>query len=80
MAEETIKFPGKAEEDKISRAAEWRPLESLRRELDRLFDEFGVGSWRSPSARGARGGCSPGPFFSGRPSRSISRKGAIITG
>ena len=46
MAEETTKFPGKAEENKSSRPAEWRPLESLRRELDRLFAEFGVGSWR----------------------------------
>ena len=48
MAEETTKFPGKAEENKSSRPAEWRPLESLRRELDRLCNEFGVGSWRSP--------------------------------
>ena len=52
MAEETTKLPGKAEEKENSRPAEWRPLESLRRELDRLFDDFGVGSWRSPSARG----------------------------
>src|SRR5256885_12250011 len=52
MAEETTKFPGKAEEDKSSRPAEWRPLESLRRELDRRFAEFGVGSWRSPLTRG----------------------------
>ena len=52
MAEETIKFPGKAEEKENSRPAEWRPLESLRRELDRLFNEFGVGSWRSPLTRG----------------------------
>jgi hypothetical protein len=29
---------------------------------------------------GVPGGCSPGPFFSGRPSRSISRKGAIVKG
>ena len=52
MAEETIKFPGKAEEKENSRPAEWRPLESLRRELDRLFNEFGVGSWRSSLTRG----------------------------
>ena len=52
MAEGTTKFPGKAEVKENSRPAEWRPLESLRRELDRLFDDFGVGSWRSPSARG----------------------------
>jgi hypothetical protein len=26
MAEEITKFPGKAEENKISRLAEWRPL------------------------------------------------------
>jgi HSP20 family protein len=24
------------------------PFENLRREIDRLFDEFGIGSWRSP--------------------------------
>jgi HSP20 family molecular chaperone IbpA len=52
MAEETTKFPGKAEENKSSRPAEWRPLESLRRELGRLFNEFGVGSWSSPLTRG----------------------------
>src|SRR4030081_343157 len=52
MAEETTKFPGKAEEKENSRPAEWRPLENLRRELDRLFNEFGVGSWRSPLTRG----------------------------
>ena len=25
----------------------WRPLESLRREIDQLFDDFGLGTWRS---------------------------------
>src|SRR6516164_201248 len=28
--------------------AEWRPFESLRREIDNLFDDFWSGSWRSP--------------------------------
>jgi HSP20 family protein len=28
--------------------AEWHPFETLRREVDRLFDDFGVGRWRSP--------------------------------
>ena len=30
--------------------AEWRPFESLRREIDNLFDDFWSGSWRSPLA------------------------------
>jgi HSP20 family protein len=29
----------------------WRPFESLRREIDRLFEDFQVGSWRSPFGR-----------------------------
>jgi HSP20 family molecular chaperone IbpA len=39
MAEETIKFPGKAEEKENSRPAEWRPLESLRRVKGEKKDE-----------------------------------------
>jgi HSP20 family protein len=30
--------------------AEWRPFESLRREIDHLFDDFWSGSWRAPPA------------------------------
>jgi HSP20 family protein len=33
------------------RPAEWRPFESLRREVDRLFEDFQLGSWRSPFGR-----------------------------
>ena len=29
----------------------WHPFESLRRELDRLFEDFAGGFWRSPSPR-----------------------------
>lgn len=29
-------------------AANWPPLVSLREEIDRLFDDFGAGFWRSP--------------------------------
>jgi HSP20 family protein len=32
-------------------ATPWRPFESLRREIDRLFDDFGGGLWRSPFPR-----------------------------
>ena len=31
----------------------WRPFESLRREVDRLFEEFDRNSWRSPFRRSA---------------------------
>ena len=29
----------------------WRPFENLRREIDRLFDDFGGGFWQSPFRR-----------------------------
>jgi HSP20 family protein len=29
----------------------WRPFESLRRDIDRLFEDFGGGLWRSPLPR-----------------------------
>ena len=50
MAEPASKFPVKIE-SKSDRPAEWRPFESLRREMDRLFDDFQLGSWRSPFSR-----------------------------
>src|SRR5215472_17230527 len=52
MAEAATKFPVKTEEKKIDRPAEWRPFEGLRREVDRLFEDFQLGSWRSPFAGG----------------------------
>ena len=46
MAETSSKVPVKTEK---SRSPEiWRPFETLRREVDRLFDDFGGGLWRSP--------------------------------
>jgi len=44
MAEPT-KLPVKTEKASTSPAA-WTPFESLRREVDRLFDDFDVGFWR----------------------------------
>ena len=29
----------------------WHPFESLRRQIDRLFEDFGEGFWRAPSPR-----------------------------
>jgi HSP20 family protein len=55
MAEAATKVPEKVEgkkteqtTEKSSAAQEWRPFDSLRREIDRLFDDFGQGFWRSP--------------------------------
>jgi HSP20 family protein len=49
MAEPT-KLPVKNE--KASPApTPWTPFESLRREIDRLFDDFGGGFWRTPFRR-----------------------------
>src|SRR6516165_5817317 len=44
----------KTEEKKAEPASamrEWRPFKALHREIDRLFDDFGGGFWRSPFRR-----------------------------
>ena len=54
MAETVTKLPIKTEEENPVRPAtpaEWHPFESLKREVDKLFEDFGVGSWRSPFGR-----------------------------
>ena len=54
MTEAATKFPVKTDEKtpkSSSAPAASRPFESLRREVDRLFDDFLVGSWRSPFGR-----------------------------
>jgi HSP20 family protein len=55
MAEAAAKVPEKSGEQAPQQKAggapalqEWRPLESLRREVDRLFDDFGQGFLRAP--------------------------------
>jgi HSP20 family protein len=57
MAEAATKLPEKSEEKKSKQVAgpapelpEWHPFDSLRREIDRLFDDFGEG-WRAPFRR-----------------------------
>jgi HSP20 family protein len=45
---ETSKVPVKSETSRSSVPEIWRPFESLRREVDRLFEDFGNGFWRSP--------------------------------
>jgi len=58
MAEVATKVPvkteGKKTEERAERSSalqESRPFETLRREIDRLFDDFGQGFWRSPFRR-----------------------------
>jgi HSP20 family protein len=52
MAEAATKLPVKNEKsERPSAPAEWRPFESLRREVDRLFDDFAPRGWRSPFGR-----------------------------
>ncbi len=58
---EAAKVPVKAErktEAKEATPVVWRPFDSLRREVDRLFDDFGAEFWRSPFRR---------PAFDGEP-------------
>jgi len=47
MAETTSKVPVKTEKSPGGMPQPW-PFGSLRREIDRLFDEFNDGFWRSP--------------------------------
>ncbi len=51
MAEDTSKVPVQTDKTTSSALDPWRPLESLRREIDQLFEDFGLGTWRSPSRR-----------------------------
>jgi HSP20 family protein len=52
MAETPSKAPAKPDETKSTSALdEWHPLSSLRREVDRLFEDFPFGPWRSPVGR-----------------------------
>lgn len=54
MAEAATKLPVQTEKKSVAPmpgAAAWRPFESLRREVDRLFDEFDGGFWAAPFRR-----------------------------
>jgi len=51
MADAATKLPVRNEESKTERPTEWRPFESLRREVEHLFDDFQLGPWRSPFGR-----------------------------
>ena len=54
MAEAASKVPVKAEQKAPERATAmqaWRPFDSLRREVNQLFEDFDRGSWMSPFSR-----------------------------
>jgi HSP20 family protein len=46
MAETVTKLPVKEEKTEPSSIGAWQPFESLRQEINRLFDDFGWGSWQ----------------------------------
>jgi HSP20 family protein len=51
MAEAATKLPVKTEkksEEKASTLEAWHPFETLHREIDRLFEDFGRDFWRRP--------------------------------
>lgn len=50
---EAAKVPVKAEQESEGKGQPqmWRPFETLRHEVDRLFDDFGNEFWRSPLRR-----------------------------
>ncbi len=54
MAKTPKKTESKAEAPVPAPSADpWAPLDTLRREVDRLFDDFGPGAWRFPLRRPA---------------------------
>ena len=56
MAEIATKLPVKTEQkgdEKTAAPQAWHPLETLRREVDRLFEDFGSDFWRAPFRRSA---------------------------
>jgi hypothetical protein len=52
MAEAATKMPVRNEDEGSDRPVERPPFESLRREVDRLFEDFQLGPWHSPFGRG----------------------------
>jgi HSP20 family protein len=54
---ETSKVPAKADEKSVA-AAPWHPMEALRREVDRLFEDFSI-----PGLARSRRGLFEDPFF-----------------
>jgi HSP20 family protein len=48
MADTASKVPVKTEKSPAGVPQVWRPFESLRREVDRLFEDFDTGFWRTP--------------------------------
>ncbi len=57
MAEAATKLPIKTEDKKTepmaAAAQAWHPLGNLRRDIDRLFEDFGSDFWRAPFRRSA---------------------------
>jgi HSP20 family protein len=51
MAEPTAKVPVKTEKTSATTPHPWHPFERLRREIDRLFNDFDGGLWRAPLRR-----------------------------
>ena len=54
MAETATKLPVRTEEKRVDRPgvpAEWRPFESLKRQIDQLFEDFDIAAWRHPFGR-----------------------------
>jgi HSP20 family protein len=50
MPETTSKVPVKTEKSSGGVPQTWQPFDSLRREVNRLFDDFDGGFWRAPFA------------------------------
>ena len=55
MSESVIKLPVTHGKDRSPATTGWHPLETLQREIDRLFDDFNRGSWRFPMSRSMPG-------------------------
>jgi HSP20 family protein len=59
MPEPISKVPVKNEKETPTALRPWRPFENLRREIDRLFEDFDTGFWRAPLQRAFAGAGMP---------------------
>jgi len=53
MADTGTRLPVRTEARTQARVAPWRPFETLRREVDRLFEDLDRGFWHLPFGRSA---------------------------
>lgn len=74
MAQSETRLPIKTEKSAAPAAAGWTPFESLRREVDRLFDDFHPFRWHLPTARSVFNAAQSGAGWPVAPAIDLAEK------